>query len=245
MWFRRGWVIYSLLILVLFTSCTSENKFADLWFTKDYQAQKLYDSGDFEKAAEIFTDPLHKGTSFYKAGNYEQAIKYFSEDTTAMAAYNLGLAFFKNGDFAAAEIAFGKAVEMNPELKDAKTNQQLIQQIIQSQDEANPEEAQEIKPEEVAENIENKDMEDLGGGGQEATKEDMEKERKEETAATDIRKGKELDEVPDDFESGKQDNSQKVLMRKVDDDPALFLKRKFAHQLKTRKIQPKNNENEW
>ena len=73
----------------------------------------------------------------------------------------------------------------------------------------------------------------------------MEKERKEETANTDIRKGKELDEVPDNFESGKQDESQKILMRKVDDDPALFLKRKFAHQLKTKGNKPENEGIEW
>jgi Ca-activated chloride channel family protein len=245
MWFRRGWVIYSLAILLTLSSCKSENKFADLWFTKDYQAQKLYDKGDFGEAAKLFTDPLHKGTSFFKAGNYEQAIKYFAEDTTAMGAYNLGLAYFKNGDFAAAEIAFGKAVEMNPELQDAKTNQLRTQQIMHGINSANPEDAEEFKPEEVAENIENKDTEDLGGGGQEATKEDMQKERKEETVNTDVRKGKELDEVPDDFESGKRDNSQKVLMRKVDDDPALFLKRKFVHQVKTKNIQPKTDRNEW
>jgi len=78
----------------------------------------------------------------------------------------------------------------------------------------------------------------LSGGGQEATEEDMKKERKEETAATDMRKGKELDELPPDFEPGQKDDSQKVLMRKVDDDPALFLKRKFQYQVKKNKLKP-------
>ncbi len=73
----------------------------------------------------------------------------------------------------------------------------------------------------------------------------MEQERKEETVNTDVRKGKELDELPDDIEFGKQENSQNILMRKVDDDPALFLKRKFAHQVKTKNLQPKNNGKEW
>jgi len=34
-------------------------------------------------------------------------------------------------------------------------------------------------------------------------------------------------------------------MRKVDDDPSLFLKRKFRHQVKTKKIKPKDNLNKW
>ncbi len=245
MWFRRGWVIYSILMISFFTSCNSDKNFSDFWFTKDYQAQKLYDKKEFEKSADLFTDPLRKGISYYKSGNFEEAIKYFEEDTTAMGAYNLGLAYYRNGDFAAAELAFGLAVELNPEMENAKINQELTRQIVQGMDEADPEDAEEIKPEELAENIENKDMEDLGGGGQEATKEDMEQERKEETVATEIRKGKELDEVPDDFESVKQDNTQNVLMRKVDDDPALFLKRKFAHQVKTKNLKPDNNLKKW
>jgi len=245
MWFRKGWVIYSLAVFVTLSSCSNNINFNDLWYSKNYQAQKIYDRGDFEQAAVLFTDPLYKGVAYYKSGNYKEAIKSFSEDTTAMGTYNLGLAYYKNGDFSAAEIAFGMAVEMNPELGDAKTNQKLIQQIIEANSETDFEEAKEFAEEQTAENIENKDMEDLGGGGQEATKEDMEKERKEETTNTDIRKGKELDEVPDNIEFGKQENSQKVLMRKVDDDPALFLRRKFAHQVKTKNLQPINDGKEW
>ncbi len=111
--------------------------------------------------------------------------------------------------------------------------------------EADLDEAKEFQAKERAENEQNTSPEDLGGGGQEATEEDMEKERLEETASTDIRKGKELDEVPDDIEFGKQDESQKILMRKVDDDPALFLKRKFAHQVKVKGLTPKNPQIKW
>jgi Ca-activated chloride channel family protein len=245
MWFRKGWVIYSLLIMVGLGSCNSNSTFKNLWFTRDYQAQQLYEQGDCEQAADLFSDPLRKGVAYYRAGDYKQAVNAFEQDTTAMGAYNLGLAYYKNGDYAAAGLAFGKAVEMNPDMGDARANQTLMQQMAIGTDEVNPEEAEEAAAEQTDQNIENKDMEDLGGGGQEATKEDMEKERKEETATTDIRKGKELDEVPDNFESGKQDESQKILMRKVDDDPALFLKRKFAHQLKTKGNKPENEGIEW
>jgi Ca-activated chloride channel family protein len=245
MWFRKGWVIYSLVMMIGFTSCNSNSSFRDLWLTQDFQAQKYYDQGDFEQAAELFTDPMQRGNAYYKSGFYKDAIRAFSQDTTAMGAYNLGLAYYKNGDYAAAELAFGMAVEMNPDMGDARKNQTLMQQMTAGTDEVNPEEAEESIAAEQAQNIENKDPEDLGGGGQEATKEDMEKERKEETVTTELRKGKELDEVPDNFETGKQDESQKILMRKVDDDPALFLKRKFAHQVKTKGIKPEKEGDKW
>jgi len=245
MWFRRGFVVYSVLIVGGLSACDSKISIKNLWLTQDYQAQKQYDKGQYSQAAELFTDPLRRGVAYFKVGNYEEAIEAFEMDTTANGAYNLGLAYYKNGDLAAAELAFGKAVELNPDLKDAQENQSMLQNMIAGTDEVDPEEAQEANSEGPQKNIENKDMEDLGGGGQEATEEDMEKERKEETVTTDMRKGKELDEVPDDFEAGSQDNSQKVLMRKVDDDPALFLKRKFAFQAKKYGLNPPKESEKW
>ena len=234
-----------MLLMFGFTSCNTNLSFKDLWLTQDFQAQKFYDLGDFEQAAELYTDPMHRGIAYYKSGFYKDAIKAFTQDTTPMGAYNLGLAYYKSGDYAAAGLAFGMAVEMNPAMGDAGKNQMLMEQLVAGTEEVKPEDAEESVPAELEQNIENKDMEDLGGGGQEAMKEEMEKERKEENVNTDIRKGKELDEVPENFETGKQDESQKILMRKVDDDPALFLKRKFAHQVKTKGIKPENEGKKW
>jgi Ca-activated chloride channel family protein len=246
LWFRKGWVVYSLLILVSFSSCSGDSSFKDLWYTKDYQAQKLEEEGNNKAAAETYTTPIRKGVAYYKDSNYKQAIQAFQQDNTVMGAYNLGVSYYKNGNYAAAELAFGKAVEMDPKNEAAKNNQQLMQQVLAGQSETSMEEAQEASKETPqAANEENKSPEDLSGGGQEATKEDMEKERLEETVETDITKGKELDEVPENFESGKQDNSQKILMRKVDDDPALFLKRKFLYEVKKEGIKPEKNREKW
>lgn len=247
MWFRKGWVVFSLLFMVTLSSCSTEDSsFTDLWLSKDYQAQNLAEEGDYEKAAETYEDPLRKGIAFYKSGNYEDAISSFQKDTTAMGAYNLGISYYKNGDYAAAELAFGKAVEMDPENEMAKKNKELTQQLLGGESEATVEEAQEAKKvTPTAENEENTSSEDLSGGGQEATKKDMEKERLEETVNTDVRTGKELDEVPEDFENGKPNESQKILMRKVDDDPALFLKRKFIYQVKKEQTKPKNTVEKW
>jgi len=244
MWFRKGFVIYGLLFIGL-TSCSNEMSFKDLWYTKDYQAQKMVEAGNYAEAAETFKDPMRKGVAYFKAGDYESAIAAFNQDTSAEAAYNLGLAYYKNGDYAAAQLAFGEAVEKNPDMKDASKNQQIVQKMMGGADDVDPEEAKEKKPAGEAQNEENTGPEDLSGGGQEATKEDMEQERKEETVNTDVRKGKEPEEVPHNFEAGEADNSQKVLMRKVDDDPSLFLKRKFAHEVKVKKMKPKKGLKKW
>lgn len=246
-WFRKGWVIYSLMGLMTLSSCSEkERSFSDLWLSRDYQGQQLEDKWKYKEAAQTYHDPLRKGIAYYKAGDYEEAIEAFQQDTTSMGAYNLGLSYYKNGDIAAAEMAFGKAVALDPQNDAAKLSQQATQQILEGESEASPEEAQEASKEKpTAENKQNKSPEDLSGGGQEATKKDMEKKRLEETVNTDVRKGKELDEVPDDFEAGSKDNSQKVLMRKVDDDPSLFLQRKFSYQAKKKGLKPAKNLKQW
>ena len=248
LWFRRGWVVFSLLMVVSLSSCNNPNKvedFADLWYTRDYQGQKESDAGHFEEAAQLYKDPLRQGVAYFKAGEYDDAIKAFSKDTTAMSAYNLGLAYYKSGDLAAAQIAFGEAIKLDPENAAARKNFDEVGKVLQGTSEANLDEAKEAAPEKgAAKNDQNKSPEDLSGGGQEATKKDMEKKRLEETVTTDIRKAKESDEVPNDFESGSGDQ-QKVLMQKIDDDPARFLMKKFEYEVKKKELKANPDEKPW
>ncbi len=253
LWFRKGFVIYSLLLGIGVTSCgikKEENNsrtttWNDIWYSKNYQGQKLEDAYEFEKAGDIYEDPMHKGVAYYKAGIYEAAIEAFRKDTTAEAAYNLGLSYYKNGDYIAAQMAFGAAIEKDPELKGVATSQKMLAQLIGDQKELGPDQAVEQKEKPQAKNKENSSPEDLSGGGQEATDEDMKKERLEETVTTEMRTAEELEEVPENFKSGNPDNSQKVILRTVDDDPSLFLKRKFAREVKVKKTKPKKGLQPW
>ncbi|MCE2611578.1 VWA domain-containing protein [Flavobacteriaceae bacterium D16] len=243
-WFRRGWVLYSLGLVFFLGSCSPNSEFSELWLTTEYRAQQKYDQGKFEEAAMLFTDPLRKGTAYYQAGDYSKAIEALARDSTSRGQYNLGLAYFKAGELAMAQIAFEHAALLDPEWQAASVNlERTTSYLGKNQDVFF--EAEEVPTETQAQNIENTSPEDLGGGGQEATEEDMAVERLEETVETDIRTGKELEEVPEDLSAGSEDLSQNVLMRKVDDDPSLFLKRKFAHQVKTKNMKPKKDLKKW
>ena len=241
-WFRRGWVLYSFIFLFL-TSCSDHSTFSDLWYAKDYQGQKLSEKGNYIEAATTYNNSMRSGVAWFKAGNYDEAIKAFSNDTTAKGTYNLGLAYLKNGDTLSAKLAFGMAVEMDSTFEQARSNQKQLAHYSAGSDEADPKDANEVK--EQAQNKQNESMEDLSGGGQEATKEDMQKERQEETVTTNVRKAKELDEVPDDIGSSIQQQNSNILLRKVDDDPSEFLKRKFVYQAKKYQLQPHSNDSIW
>ncbi len=250
--FRKGWALNLLIVSFTLGSCSEEHKqnskdftFDDLWYTKEYQAQKEYDTGNFLNAASEFKDPMRKGTAYFKAGDYLSARVAFEKDTTNQGLYNLGITYAKLGLLDKSQEVFEKVLELDPTNKNAANN--LEQIIVAKEAIANlsPEDAALYEDEKRAKNKQNNSPEDLSGGGQEATKKQMEKERLEETTETETRKGKELEELPDDFKSGKGELPKNILMRKVDDDPALFLTRKFKYQVKKKQVVTETNLKKW
>jgi Ca-activated chloride channel family protein len=250
--FRKGWSLNLVLIAIVFGSCTNKDnvrssdfKFNDLWFTQEYQAQKQYDAKNYLAAATKFKDPMRKGVAYFKAGDFLSAQTSFEKDTTVSGQYNLGLTYAKLGRLEESHAIFEKIVAKDPSNKNASSNLKQISLAIQQLDSLKPEDVALNEEKPNAKNKQNDSPEDLSGGGQEATKKDMEKERKEETTETEQRKGKELDELPDDFKSGSGELPKNILMRKVDDDPALFLTKKFKYQIKKRIVEVKNSTSKW
>jgi Ca-activated chloride channel family protein len=220
-------------------------QFADLWYTKEYQAQKEYDNKNYTEAAEAFEDPLRKGVAYFKAGDLNKAKEAFEKDTSSTSKYNLALTYAKLGDLDKSQEIFTELVSKDPNNEDLKNNLLQVTKVMASMDTLQPEKVGLNEAKQTAKNKENDSQEDLGGGGQKATKKDMEKERLEETVDTGLRKGKELDELPDDFKSGKGEVPKNILMRKVDDDPALFLTRKFNYQVKKNQVTTEQTKTEW
>lgn len=243
LWFRRGWVLYGFAGICLLTSCGQGSRANDFWFTKDYQGQRLSDQGNYAEAAETYTNEMRKGIAYYKAGDFEAAIQAFSKDTTANGAYNLGLAYYRNGDYGAARSAFDSAVEKDPGLEAARTNRDAVEALIPKSDGMSVGNAEEAPEDSNAKNIQNYG-EDLSGGGQEATEKDLKKQRQEETAQSEKHLGKELDEVPEEIDISIQRNAD-ILMRKVDDDPSLFLQRKFRYQARKYHMKPASDVEKW
>lgn len=249
--FRKGWALNLIIISLCFQSCSDSDKtkasnfkFKDLWYTKAYQAQQEYDAKNYLTAAVGFKDPMHKGVAYFKAGDFLSAEAAFKKDTTVSGLYNLGVTYAKLGKLDQSQAIFEKVLEKDPSNKDANNN---LQQIIVAKDKMTSQQEESTVGEEKApgKNEQNKSPEDLSGGGQEATKKDMEKERLEETTETDKRKGKELEELPDDFKAGKGALPKNILMRKVDDDPALFLTRKFKYQVKKGLVKVQKTDKQW
>jgi len=109
---------------------------------------KDYESGNFEKALEGFLKDQNKNpnnpklkfniaSTHYKSGNYDGAFKSFSDialsgnpELSQQSFYNLGNVAYQQGKLEEAIGFYQKALELNPQDKDAKYNLEFVRNEI-------------------------------------------------------------------------------------------------------------------
>ena len=238
-WFRRGWMIqYAWLPLVLgLSSCSNVQTWDDLWYTPDYQAQQLYRAGEFEEAAYTYESSFHQGVAFYKAGNFDAAAQAFALDSSSSSLYNLGLSYSQLGEYDKALEVLQLASEQDPGnalyqdalhetvrtigVIDSLRQEGHVVELPQEREQQGKLEERRAssKDEELTSDTE---VDELPDDGKRVTDE----------VETDMRKAEEMEEVPDDFQSGSGSSPQNVLLRGISEDPSEFLRRRFAFQYK-------------
>ncbi|HET6586762.1 MAG TPA: tetratricopeptide repeat protein [Oleiagrimonas sp.] len=147
--FRRGWLLVLPLVLlpcmalpahaadVLPASAASaapvgsakpswRQHWAALWRNADQRATRALAAGHPKLAERLAQSSNLRGTAAYRAGDYAAAAKAFAHAPGADAAYNLGNALARQGQYQKAIDAYGKALKMNPELVDARANRKSI-----------------------------------------------------------------------------------------------------------------------
>jgi Ca-activated chloride channel family protein len=130
--FRRG----AMLIVFLAILTQPEHSYAldwqHPWKTADQQAMQRFQEAPAE-AADMFRDPMWRGSAHYRAGNYAAAADAFAERDSADAHYNRGNALAKAGKLAEALKAYDQALQRQPDMADAKANKALVEQLTKQQ----------------------------------------------------------------------------------------------------------------
>ena len=140
LFFRRGLLLaFPLFILASGWSPTSYAlDWNSLWATPNQQGMKNIESGNAEAASKQFEDPHWKGFSQYQSGDYPGAIETLSTLSGPEAAYNLGNAYAKNGQYQEAIAAYENALKLEPNHADAEYNKNKIEELLkQSQQDSN------------------------------------------------------------------------------------------------------------
>jgi Ca-activated chloride channel family protein len=134
LWFRRGWTIrwVSVVVLVLGASA-GQARAADLlgaWLTPDQQGRLYFERGDFPQAAAHFADPMWRGVALYRAGEFADAIEAFALVDTPDSYYNQGNALAHLKKYPQAVKSYEQALKGRPDWPEAKRNLALVQKLI-------------------------------------------------------------------------------------------------------------------
>ena len=147
MWFRRGWTLtwVWLLVPIMLAQApapaqaaeeTSANEapashwFADLWLTPDQQGRLLMQTSNYREAARRFQDPQWQALAWYYAEEFMLAAEYFSRSDTDDALFNEANARAHARDYVRAVHRYDTLLTRNPEYPGAAANRDRVQALI-------------------------------------------------------------------------------------------------------------------
>jgi Ca-activated chloride channel family protein len=183
---------------------------AGWWLTPDQQGQRLLEQERFLEAAERFEDPARRGAAYYRGGDFERAAGVFGRLRSPEAAYNRGNALVLLGKYDDAISSYELALELRPGWAAAQDNLALA--VARKALLAPPE----------------SDEGGTGGmlGADEIVFDDSGRVAK--SGAEEVIQG----------ESGLSDAELRaVWLRRVQNDPADFLRARFAWQLQREELE--------
>lgn len=181
----------------------SDQSWTGLWRTPDRQAQLLMQQDKYLEAAELFTDPMHRGEALFKAGEFKRALRVYNTVITAEGIYNRGNSQMMLGKYEAAIKLYDQALAKEPDWQAASVNREIAIARLKAM----------APPDDQGEGT---------GGKLEADEivfDDRAKNSKE-TQTVDSNQGDAME----------NDEMRALWLRKVQTKPADFLRAKFSYQ---------------
>lgn len=134
-WFRKGWTMrwsaaVIAIVLVLPTDDARAEGWRDWFFTPDQQGMRAFEAKEFQRAADLFEDPMWQAYSLYKSGKYEEAAEIYAWQDSSDAAVGEGLSLIRSRSYRPAIAAFEKALERDPDNAIAAHNLELARYIL-------------------------------------------------------------------------------------------------------------------
>ncbi|MFY8351285.1 VWA domain-containing protein [Pseudoalteromonas sp. SSM20] len=145
LWFRKGWtsvlsnqkqtitnlpLVFIAIGLISFAPQSIANPL-DWFFTKDQQGIIAFKQHNYEKAAQLFTDPKWQANAYYENGNYLKAAELYATLGTTEGFYNRATALLKGHQYLLAIQAFEQVLATSPNHHDAKHNLAIAKQAYQ------------------------------------------------------------------------------------------------------------------
>ena len=251
--FRRG--VVALLVCALLPPPAHASWWNDLWQTPDQQGFSALQQGEPEQAATLFENPQWQGVASYRSGDYAGANQRFSADPSPTGNYNRGNALAREGKLDDAIAAYDATLHATPDDADAAFNKALLEKLRQqqkSQDKGNGESQRNRDKSRTGDksNADQSRAQDASNNpntdpakpqpndqaGKPPETEQQKADRKKQQASEDQHNQtaqRERKEAPDAQRDEKRDALEQWL-RRVPDDPAGLLRRKFEYETNQR-----------
>jgi len=246
--FRKGLLSLALLVLLPFPENSYALEWNDLWQTQNQQAQTAFKQDNFQQASEKFDNPQWKAAAQYKAGQFEQSIETLQNDETASGLYNKGNALAQAGKLTEAIDAYDKSLKTNPKNEDAKHNKEQVEKQLEQQQQnqqqgdknQQPEQDDSQQKDKQQQNSDSQNDESSEQGEQQEPEQDdaenqSEKDSNVQEPAEDMQEGQKAEEdtkqqTPEASEYDETEQANEQWLKRIPDDPAGLLKRKFKYQ---------------
>ena len=268
--FRKGWVFVFLLTIMPIDNSVYALDWNDLWKTRDQQAKEAMESGDYDKAIELFEDSEWLAAAHYKAGNYRQSANGYNNNSNIDHLYNHANSLAKIGKFEEAIENYEKVIAEEPNAEDALYNLNLLKDLLsenqsseennddgQSSEEASTGEQSQQQNGDESEQSDNEGNSKTGDSDNESdanpnqklsNEEDIEAIEKELERAAEENSNQEPQQE-DNNESGiegrmaqEQQQAMEQWLRRIPDDPGGLLRRKFRYQYQRQGIDQDGNQ---
>ena len=268
--FRKGWVFIFLLTIMPIDNSVYALDWNDLWKTRDQQAKEAMESGDYDKAIELFEDSEWLAAAHYRAGNYRQSANGYNNNSNIDHLYNHANSLAKIGQFEEAIENYEKVIAEEPNAEDALYNLNLLKDLLsenqsseennddgQSSEEASTGEQSQQQNGDESEQSDNEGNSRTGDSDDESdanpnqklsNEEDIEAIEKELERAAEENSNQEPQQE-DNNESGiegrmaqEQQQAMEQWLRRIPDDPGGLLRRKFRYQYQRQGIDQDGNQ---
>jgi Ca-activated chloride channel family protein len=186
-------------LIIIFSS----QLFADSLYSGMQQGDSLYNEEKFDEALNLFVDAqieapeniklkYNIASSHYKMKNYEEAVKGYLDVAVAAqdvkieetALYNVGNAMYRQGKLQEAVEYYKKAIELDPEDKDAQHNLEFVREEIKKKiNDSKKTEQQQKQQEQKDQKKEGQCDSGLNGEKQEKDKPESDQKEKQEQSS--------------------------------------------------------------
>lgn len=243
--FRRGVLFFMPLVFIgsgLISPSADAAWWDDLWQRRDQQAWEALQQGDSNRAAALAKNPRLSGEAWYRSGGFSNALSAWMKDDSASAHYNRGNALAQMGELESAIAAYDRALELQPDMEDARFNRDLLQQMREQQQQE--QEGDEGESGEGEQSEQESDSESQQGENSEESQEGESQEGEQEAEQGEGEPGE--PEETDYTQAWTEEDAQAMeqWLRRIPDDPGGLLRRKFLYEHQ-RRGEPQSESDTW